>query len=642
MPEIKSSVGRTGSYLSHSAYRKIKRVLSFRRRVFGQRLEETVLYERRYGVHMAPLVVEQCVDFIRERGLLEVGLFRQPGQATLVRELQEAFDAGEKPSFDSTDVHTVASLLKLYLRELPEPLVPFSRYQDFLLCGKKLSSERTQGLVELRCLLHELPVANFNLLHYICQFLNEVQTFSCSNKMSTQNLATVFGPNILRPKAEDPESIIGGAAVVQQLMLELIREHQCLFSKEGGASGTPPGPSRPDSYPCRRRGTGESWPPQPCPATHQQRAPRSSPCSRQLSLPLIAERRGSGLSPMFPFPSNADPPHCEALSPVSPAGALCHRYPPSHPDYHPQPGHPASTLPTSASTVTLQADLEPAPGPSRNTRLGSGGWPGLEGPHWGAERANEGGLAGNTSGSSETQEDSTLSVYDNLDIRSVELKGEVGERGEDHAGGLAVTKQEVEPEPEADSTSSWSSCEGLPLDGGGAVGAEGGAIPEQRPARFTSFRSHTEEDDEDPHPNSPASSSVPTDPLLSTGSSEVFLPSGPLEPLAPAPHVQAIHCLLAGLRQQMARQRAEYETKIQRLEQRNEALQGEMAVLRANLTQQRRWHSVAEIKIRNVERARSDADRRNATLQREMEQFFETFGDLSAEARKAERIVQSF
>lgn len=68
--------------------------------MFGQRLEETVLYERRYGVHMAPLVVEQCVDFIRERGLLEVGLFRQPGQATLVKELQDAFDAGEKPSFD--------------------------------------------------------------------------------------------------------------------------------------------------------------------------------------------------------------------------------------------------------------------------------------------------------------------------------------------------------------------------------------------------------------------------------------------------------------------------------------------------------------------------------------------------------------
>lgn len=68
--------------------------------VFGQRLEETVLYERRYGLRLVPLVVEQCVAFIRERGLQEVGLFRQPGRASLVKELQEAFDSGERPSFD--------------------------------------------------------------------------------------------------------------------------------------------------------------------------------------------------------------------------------------------------------------------------------------------------------------------------------------------------------------------------------------------------------------------------------------------------------------------------------------------------------------------------------------------------------------
>lgn len=68
--------------------------------VFGQSLEETVLYERRYGMRLVPLVVEQCVSFIRERGLQEVGLFRQPGQTSQVRELQEAFDSGERPSFD--------------------------------------------------------------------------------------------------------------------------------------------------------------------------------------------------------------------------------------------------------------------------------------------------------------------------------------------------------------------------------------------------------------------------------------------------------------------------------------------------------------------------------------------------------------
>lgn len=62
-----------------------------------------MLYERRYGMRLVPLVVEQCVTFIRERGMHEVGLFRQPGRASLVKELQEAFDAGERPSFDRWD-----------------------------------------------------------------------------------------------------------------------------------------------------------------------------------------------------------------------------------------------------------------------------------------------------------------------------------------------------------------------------------------------------------------------------------------------------------------------------------------------------------------------------------------------------------
>lgn len=68
--------------------------------IFGQKLEETVRYERRYGNKLAPMLVEQCVDFIRRWGLQEEGLFRLPGQANLVKELQDAFDCGEKPAFD--------------------------------------------------------------------------------------------------------------------------------------------------------------------------------------------------------------------------------------------------------------------------------------------------------------------------------------------------------------------------------------------------------------------------------------------------------------------------------------------------------------------------------------------------------------
>ncbi len=69
--------------------------------VFGQHLEETMLYEAQCGPQrLVPVLVEQCVCFIREHGLEEEGLFRAPGQTNHVRELQDAFDRGEKPVFD--------------------------------------------------------------------------------------------------------------------------------------------------------------------------------------------------------------------------------------------------------------------------------------------------------------------------------------------------------------------------------------------------------------------------------------------------------------------------------------------------------------------------------------------------------------
>ncbi|MEQ2213566.1 hypothetical protein XENOCAPTIV_017083, partial [Xenoophorus captivus] len=64
------------------------------------------------------------------------------------------------------------------------------------------------------------------------------------------------------------------------------------------------------------------------------------------------------------------------------------------------------------------------------------------------------------------------------------------------------------------------------------------------------------------------------------------------------------------------------------LERCNDVLERQVAVLRLSLEQQRRSQSVAEIKIRNMERAKADADRRNTTLQREMELFFRTYGEI--------------
>lgn len=60
-----------------------------------------MLYESQCGPQrLVPVLVEQCACFIRENGLKEEGLFRAPGQTNHVRELQDAFDRGEKPVFD--------------------------------------------------------------------------------------------------------------------------------------------------------------------------------------------------------------------------------------------------------------------------------------------------------------------------------------------------------------------------------------------------------------------------------------------------------------------------------------------------------------------------------------------------------------
>ncbi|KAG8440911.1 hypothetical protein GDO86_006590 [Hymenochirus boettgeri] len=200
--------------------------------VFGQRLADTIAYERKYGRHSVPILIEKCADFLRENGMNEEGIFRLPGQDNLVKQLKEAFDAGERPSFGSnTDVHTVASLLKLYLRELPEPVIPWCQYEDYLSCEKTISTDEEKGHRELMKQISILPKENYNLLSFICRFLYEVQKNSTINKMSVDNLAMVIGVNLLKPQTEHPEALMRSAPQIQKLMTVMISHHEKFFPK---------------------------------------------------------------------------------------------------------------------------------------------------------------------------------------------------------------------------------------------------------------------------------------------------------------------------------------------------------------------------------------------------------------------------
>ncbi|XP_068166774.1 rho GTPase-activating protein 25 isoform X2 [Antennarius striatus] len=208
--------------------------------VFGKGLMDTVTYEQRFGPRTVPILVQKCVEFIKEHGLNEEGIFRLPGQDNAVKQFRDAFDAGERPSFPSdTDVHTVASLLKLYLRELPEPVVPWTQYQDFLDCTNMLDSSSKEE-INLEKQIALLPRNNYNLLSYICRFLFEIQLKSDVNKMNVENLATVMGINLLKPQIEDPITVMKATPQIQRLMTVMIRQHETLFPPSKDMFPSPP------------------------------------------------------------------------------------------------------------------------------------------------------------------------------------------------------------------------------------------------------------------------------------------------------------------------------------------------------------------------------------------------------------------
>lgn len=208
--------------------------------IFGQSLAETMQFESSKSKRKVPYIVDACIGFLRVYGTEIEGLFRLPGRMILVRELKEKFDVGEQVVLDinEMDVHSVASLLKQYLRELPECLIPYQKYQEYMNIAMKFqdtsNSENKMEQVEiLKTAMSGLPQDNYNVLKCLCKFLKEIAAKTHINKMSASNLATVFGPNIIRhPNMEDNPEIfmLTTADLSQQLAFMLINHSDQIFT----------------------------------------------------------------------------------------------------------------------------------------------------------------------------------------------------------------------------------------------------------------------------------------------------------------------------------------------------------------------------------------------------------------------------
>uniref|UniRef100_A0A3Q3D1K4 Rho GTPase activating protein 45 n=1 Tax=Hippocampus comes TaxID=109280 RepID=A0A3Q3D1K4_HIPCM len=177
-----------------------------------------------------PFIITKCISEIERRALKMKGIYRVNGVKTRVEKLCQAFENGkELVELSQCSPHDISNVLKLYLRQLPEPILPFHIYNNLVGLAKESvqadaepdepggppavgrgaqlvdlgpeTEPETLVLVDkLRELLKELPKANMATLRYLIRHLRRITELEEENKMSPNNLGIVFGPSLMRPR----------------------------------------------------------------------------------------------------------------------------------------------------------------------------------------------------------------------------------------------------------------------------------------------------------------------------------------------------------------------------------------------------------------------------------------------------------
>ncbi|XP_046785674.1 rho GTPase-activating protein 44 isoform X6 [Gallus gallus] len=164
---------------------------------FGKPLEEHLAVS---GREIA-FPVEACVTMLLECGMQEEGLFRVAPSASKLKKLKAALDCCVVDVQEySADPHAIAGALKSYLRELPEPLMTFELYEEWIQASNIPEQEKRLQALWNAC--EKLPKANYNNIRYLIKFLAKLTEYQDMNKMTPSNVAIVLGPNLLWPQAE--------------------------------------------------------------------------------------------------------------------------------------------------------------------------------------------------------------------------------------------------------------------------------------------------------------------------------------------------------------------------------------------------------------------------------------------------------
>lgn len=196
--------------------------------IFGSHLH--TVCEREHST--VPWFVKQCIEAVEKRGLEVDGIYRVSGNLATIQKLRFIVNQEEKLNLDDSqweDIHVVTGALKMFFRELSEPLFPYSFFERFVEAIKKQDSDAK--IETMKSLVKSLPPPNHDTMKILFGHLTKIVAKAAQNLMSTQSLGIVFGPTLLR--AENESGNVAVHMVYQNQVAEfMLTEYDKIFSSE--------------------------------------------------------------------------------------------------------------------------------------------------------------------------------------------------------------------------------------------------------------------------------------------------------------------------------------------------------------------------------------------------------------------------
>uniref|UniRef100_A0A8C4YEQ5 Myosin IXA n=1 Tax=Gopherus evgoodei TaxID=1825980 RepID=A0A8C4YEQ5_9SAUR len=197
------------------------------------------LSSRQFGVELSrltneeravPLVVEKLINYIEMHGLYTEGIYRKSGSTNKIKELRQGLDTDiDNVNLDDYNIHVIASVFKQWLRDLPNPLMTFELYEEFLRAmGLQERKETIRGVYSV---IDQLSRTHLSTLERLIFHLVRIALQEETNRMSANALAIVFAPCILRcPDTTDPlqsvQDISKTTTCVELIVIEQMNKYR--------------------------------------------------------------------------------------------------------------------------------------------------------------------------------------------------------------------------------------------------------------------------------------------------------------------------------------------------------------------------------------------------------------------------------